>query len=132
MVAFLMLMTASTAIAQIAHGYSNVFTVDTVASVDGEESPPLVTALISIYPNPFNPLSTIEFELAESGSVELAVFDLRGRLVRVLDRESRSRGQYRTTWNGRDEDGRAMPAGTYFCRLVTSGGAQTMKLTLVQ
>ncbi len=129
--AFLVL-SFSTAHAQIAHGYSNVFAIDTVTAVDQGDIPPQATAVTSIYPNPFNPQTTIEFALAEAGAVELAVFDLRGRLIRVLDRESRPAGHYRAMWNGRDDAGRAMPTGTYFCRLVTPQGTQTEKLTLAK
>ena len=130
--ASLLLLTAPTAQAGIVHGYSNIFALDTVTAVDDGGSPPQATALTSIYPNPFNPQTTIEFALAEAGAVELAVFDLRGRLVRVLDRESRLAGHYRATWSGRDDAGRVMPTGTYFCRLVTSRGTQTEKLTLAK
>jgi len=130
--ASLLLLTAPTAQAGIAHGYSNIFALDTVTEVDHGNSPPQATGLTSIYPNPFNPQTTIEFALAGAGAVELAVFDLRGRLVKALDRESRPAGHYRATWNGRDDAGRAMPTGTYFCRLVTSQGIQTEKLTLAK
>ncbi|MFC1572610.1 FlgD immunoglobulin-like domain containing protein [Candidatus Eisenbacteria bacterium] len=128
----LLLLAGATAQAQIAHGYSNVFAIDTVMEVDRGDSPSWVTALTSISPNPFNAQTTIEFALAESGAVELTVFDLRGRLVRILDRESRPSGQYRAMWNGCDDEGRAMPAGVYFCRLVSSHEVQTRILNLVK
>lgn len=123
---------AATAQAQIAHGYSNVFAIDTVMEVDREEGPPPVTALTSISPNPCNPQTTIEFALAESGAVELAVFDLRGRLVRILDRGPRLWGQYRATWNGCDDEGRTMPTGVYFCRLASPRDVQTRMLMLIK
>ena len=104
-VATLVLLTTTAVQAQIAHGYSNVFALDMVTAVDDGGSPPLATALTSIYPNPFNPQTTIEFALAEAGIVELAVFDLRGRLIRKLDHEYRLAGHYQVTWSGQDGAG---------------------------
>ena len=131
-VATLVLLTASGVQAQIAHGYSNVFTLDTVTAVDDGEGLPFATALTSIYPNPFNPRTTIEFVLAEAGVVELAVFDLRGRLIRELDHDYRSPGHYRVTWSGQDREGHGVPTGTYFCRLIAAGKSQTVKVTLAK
>jgi hypothetical protein len=84
------------------------------------------------YPNPFNPRTTIVFDLAETGAIELAIYDLGGRMVRVIDSGSRSAGRYQATWDGQDNDGRAVPTGTYFCRLNTAQGSQTRKLTLAR
>ncbi len=131
-VATLVLLTTTAVQAQIAHGYSNVFALDTVTAVDDGRSPPLATALTSIYPNPFNPQTTIEFALAEAGIVELAVFDLRGRLIRKLDHEYRLAGRYQVTWSGQDGAGHSVPTGTYFCRLIADGESQTVKVTLAK
>ena len=130
--ATLVLLAAAAAHAQIDHGYSNVFVLDTVTAVDDGGSPPLATILTSIYPNPFNPQTTIEFVLAEAGVVELAVFDLRGRLIRELDHEYRSAGHYRVTWSGQDRSGHSVPTGAYFCRLIAAGKSQTAKVTLAK
>jgi FlgD Ig-like domain len=129
----MVLLACATAQARVSHGYSEIFSINTVSAVDDNASaPPLATTLSTIYPNPFNPKTTIEFTLAEAGAIELAVFDLRGRLVKVLDQESRAIGRYRATWDGRDQDGRAMPANTYICRLVTSHGTKSQKLILTK
>ena len=128
----LVLMLAITAQAQIAHGFSNVFTLDTVTAVDDGENPPLLTTLMAVYPNPFNPQTSVEFTLAEAGVVELAVFDLQGRLIRMLDQEYRSAGRYRVTWSGQDGDGHGVPSGVYLCRLLAAGESHTAKLMLVK
>ena len=94
--------------------------------------PPPATTLAAIYPNPFNPRTTIAFALAEAGAIELAIFDLRGRLVRVMESGSWPTGRHQTTWDGQDDEGRAVPTGTYVCRLATSQGSQTKKLTLAR
>ncbi len=128
----LVLLTATAIQAQIAHGYSNVFALDTVTAVDDGGSPPMATVLMSIYPNPFNPQTTIEFALADAGVVELSIFDLRGHLIRKLDHEYRAAGHYRVTWSGQDRSGRSVPTGAYFCRLIAAGKSQTVKVTLAK
>lgn len=129
----LVLLTEATAQARVSHGYSQIFSLDTVTAVDDDASgPPQATILSAIYPNPFNPRAAIEFELAEAGPIELAIYDLGGRLVRVMDSGSRSAGRYQATWDGQDNEGRAVPSGAYFCRLSTAQGSQTGKLTLAR
>jgi hypothetical protein len=128
-----LLLISATAQARISHGYSGILTIDTVTAVNDEVSAlPQATTLAAIYPNPFNPRTTIEFELAETGAIELAIYDVGGRLVRVMDSGTRSAGRYQATWDGLDNAGRAVPTGTYFCRLNTPQGSQTRKLTLAR
>ena len=131
-IATLVLVMASTVQAQIAHGYSNVFALDTVTAVDDGSDLPPAAALQSIYPNPFNPQTTIEFALVEGGVVDLSIFDLRGRLIRKLDHAYRAAGHYRVTWSGQDRSGHGVPSGAYFCRLTAAGESQTAKLTLAK
>ena len=128
------LLIASTAAqARISHGYSGILTIDTVTAVNDDAGAlPKATTIAAIYPNPVNPRTTIEFELAEAGAIELAIYDVGGRLVRVMDSGSRSAGRYQATWDGQDNDGRAVPTGTYFCRLNTAQGSQTKKMTLAR
>ncbi|MBK8164330.1 MAG: T9SS type A sorting domain-containing protein [bacterium] len=128
-----LLLACATAQARISHGYSGLLTIDTVTAVnDDASSLPQATALATIYPNPFNPRTVIAFELAETGPFELAIYDLGGRLVRVLEAGTQAAGRHEATWDGQDHAGRAVPTGTYFCRLSTAQGSQTMKLTLAR
>jgi hypothetical protein len=70
-----LLLASATAQARVSHGYSGIFSIDTVTAVgDGASAPPPATTLATIYPNPFNPRTTIAFELAEAATIELAVF----------------------------------------------------------
>lgn len=129
----ILLLAGATAQARVSYGYSGLFSLDTVTAVDdGPAGPPQATAITAVYPNPFNPRSKIAFELAESGSIELAIYDLRGQLVRVLDAGMWPAGRYGATWDGQDDGGRAVPTGMYFCRMRTSTGSQTVKLTLAR
>ncbi len=131
--ATVLLLISSPALARVSHGYSGIFAIDTVTAVDDDAAgPPPATTLASIYPNPFNPRTTIAFELAETGVIELAIFDLRGRLVRIMESGSWPTGRHQTTWDGQDDEGRAVPTGTYVCRLSTSQGSHTKKLLLAR
>jgi flagellar hook assembly protein FlgD len=129
----LVLMTGAAAEARVSHGYSGIFSLDTVTAVgDDASGPPQATILAAIYPNPFNPRTTIGYELAEASKVKLAIYDLRGMQVRVLDAGNRPSGRHQTIWDGQDDKGHGAPTGTYFCRLSTPHGSQTRKLTLAR
>jgi len=128
-----LLLVSATAQARVSHGYSGILTIDTVTAVNDDASAlPPATILAAIYPNPFNPRTVIAFALAETGSIELAIYDLGGRLVRVLESGNQAAGRHESTWDGQDNAGRAVPTGTYFCRLSTAQGSQTRKLTLAR
>lgn len=123
----------ATAQARVSHGVSPLLIIDTVTRVPNDAgAPPSVTILAAIYPNPFNPRTVIEFDLAASGPIELAIFDVRGRMVQVIDAGPRSAGRYGAIWDGQDAAGHAVPTGTYFCRLSAGLDIQTRKLTLVR
>ncbi len=119
--------------ARVAFADSDIFAIDTVTSVeDHDEGAPALTRLVSSYPNPFNPQTRISFDLAVEGPVEIAVFDVNGRLVRVVESGIRAAGSHQVVWDGTGSDSRDVPSGIYFCRLVTGRSAQTMNLLLVR
>jgi subtilisin family serine protease len=85
------------------------------------------------YPNPFNPLTTIRYELGRSSEVTLEVFSISGRKVRTLvDSERLAPGLHRATWDGRDRSGRPVASGAYFYRLGVDGEVETRKMILVR
>jgi len=83
-------------------------------------------------PNPFNPKTTIHFELAESRPVLLIIYSVDGRKVRVLIDGRIERGAHQVEWNGRDDKGRAMPSGTYFYRLQAGHYLEMRKMQLIR
>ncbi len=83
-------------------------------------------------PNPFNPSTTISYELKEAGPVELQVFNVAGRMVRNLVREEQAAGPHQMNWNGRSQDDQSCAAGVYFYRLRTDGGDETKRMLLVK
>jgi hypothetical protein len=98
----------------------------------GDEVVPLRTGLVSLYPNPFNPMTNVVFELEQSGPVEVGIYDLRGQLVHTLASGVMAGGRYEMTWRGRDNAGRALGSGIYFCRMQADGFTQAEKIVLVR
>ena len=90
------------------------------------------TRLVGNYPNPFNPTTTIAYELATASPVDLTIFNAAGQLVRVLVESPRSAGPHSVTWDGRDARGRPAASGVYFCRLRVGSFEQTRKMVLLK
>lgn len=104
--------------------------VETQSAVPEAGVTPLATRLIGNSPNPFNPLTTISFDLAQAGPVRLTVYDVQGRLVSRLVDESMEMGRYRVSWDGRDASGRYVGSGIYFYCLETRELTQTRSMVL--
>jgi hypothetical protein len=83
-------------------------------------------ALMPSYPNPFRSSTTIDYALPEPTRVELVIHDTHGRVVRTLLRGHEDAGFRRTSWDGRDGNGRRVASGVYFLRL-TAGDRSMMK-----
>jgi subtilisin family serine protease len=84
------------------------------------------------FPNPFNPTTSIEFELAEDDEVYLAVYDLAGRRVRTLTHRRYDAGRHQVMWDGRDGSGNTVASGTYVYRMDSGGQTLTRKMTLLK
>ena len=90
------------------------------------------TGFVSISPNPFNPRTTIEFNLARAQSAQLDVFDVRGRRLVTLTEGSLGAGSHSIVWNGTDADGREVPSGVYYLKLTTDEGAFSERAVLLK
>ncbi len=90
-------------------------------------------ALHGNYPNPFNPVTSIVFELENEAPVQLAVFDVAGRLVRsLIDGQVMGSGRHEKVWDGRDESGRQVAGGVYFYRIRSTEFSATRPMSLVK
>jgi hypothetical protein len=99
---------------------------------DAVTAAPLVTSLHGNYPNPFNPSTTIRYEIGRACPVSLKVFDLKGALVRVLYEGDREAGRYTAMWDGFNESGNQVSSGIYLYRLKARGFENTRKLILLR
>ena len=86
----------------------------------------------SNYPNPCNPATTFLYELPERAQARLAVYDLTGRLVRVVEDRLVGPGWRVVEWDGRNEGGVPVASGVYFSRLEAGRLAQTRKVVVVK
>ena len=87
------------------------------------EGTPLGYALHGNVPNPFNPETSISFELPAESQVQLEIFDVVGQQVRTLVADALSAGPHQVRWNGRDDAGATVSSGIYFYRLQARGAA---------
>lgn len=83
-------------------------------------------------PNPFNPLTTIRFELPLAGPARLAVYDVAGRLIRTLVDCEQPAGSSAVIWDGCDALGRSAPSGSYLARLESGGMIVAVRMSLVR
>jgi hypothetical protein len=98
----------------------------------GEPGIPSKVELFQNFPNPFNPVTEIQFQVNQSRKVNLTVFDMLGRKVKTLVDENVAAGKYKVEWNGTNEFGQPAASGIYFYRLQTDGFSQSRKMLLMK
>ncbi len=89
-------------------------------------------ALHSAFPNPFNPSTTVRFDLPVETDVRVSVYDLVGREIAVLVQKKFQSGKHSLEWNGATDSGSSAPSGIYYIRLNAGQFSQTQKLTLLK
>nr|ADI17520.1 hypothetical protein [uncultured bacterium HF0130_06E03] len=94
---------------------------------------PTVTALRQNFPNPFNPETTIDFDLSSSETVHLTIYDVTGQVVRTLvDGQPLNAGTYKRVWDGRNSNGMKVASGVYFFQMRAGDFVDKRKMTLLQ
>lgn len=88
--------------------------------------------LESARPNPFNPAAVVAYALPERAAVELAVFDISGRLVATLVDGDVGPGRHEVLWNGANDRGEHVASGVYFCRISALGEEHSRKMVLMK
>ncbi|MEA3496264.1 MAG: T9SS type A sorting domain-containing protein [Bacteroidota bacterium] len=79
------------------------------------------------YPNPFNPVTTIEYSISEAGPVKLQIYNMRGQLVETLVNENKNAGYYSINW-----DASNVSSGIYIYRLIAGNNNQTRKMSVIK
>jgi thiol-disulfide isomerase/thioredoxin len=87
---------------------------------------------VSNYPNPFNPTTTIQLNIAQDAPVQLHVYNLRGQKVATLANETLQAGTHNFTWNGMDDDNQSVSSGMYFYKAQVGSSSQTHKMLLLK
>lgn len=113
-------------------GTFNYFMNKTIVEAHKEKLLPLSYGLQSVYPNPFNPTTTIRFSVNQTANIKVAIIDLRGREIKMLLQASLTAGEYDLDWDGKNHGDNLVPSGVYF--LVFSDGlhTQTRKVTYLR
>ena len=107
-------------------------TIGDELEVEFQSGLPTAFALRSNYPNPFNPVTNIKFDLPRSSHVQLNIYDVAGRLVRTLVDEVRPAASHEVMWDGTDRGGRRVSSGTYYYVLQADDFKATNKMMLVK
>jgi hypothetical protein len=84
------------------------------------------------YPNPFNPSTTVRFDLAQAGMTHVHIYDLLGNSVRTLVNSDLRPGSYSVRWDGRDDNAAPVTSGVYFCRMEGPDVLQVRRMMLMQ
>ena len=84
------------------------------------------------YPNPFNPVTNIRFNIANSQSITLTVYNLKGEKVKTLFEGFKEKGEHSIVWNGKDELGNICTSGIYFYRLKTNNASISKKMLMLK
>jgi hypothetical protein len=101
-------------------------------SVTSAPDSPAGRTVLSARPNPFNPRTTLAFEIASRQRVKLSIYDVAGRHVVDLEDRALDAGRHQRTWTGTDARGHELASGVYFVRLQTQDELLTQKVTLVR
>lgn len=97
--------------------------------VDG---PQLLGLTVSVHPNPFRDVTTIEFKLHKRCNATITIHDITGAEIQSLSTGQKSSGVHRVAWHGSDYSGKAVPSGVYFLRFKTDDFTSTKKVVLLR
>ena len=84
------------------------------------------------YPNPFNPSTTIMYDIPKAGNTRVLIYDLLGREVVTLVNKDLDSGFYNALWDGRNQNGQSVGAGMYFYHLQSGPYSKSLKMLLVK
>ena len=103
-----------------------------VTSISFKNSLPSITSLSGNYPNPFNPTTTIPYEIKEEGYVSMIVYDLNGSEIKTLVSEVVNAGSYQAVWNGVNNSGQNVASGRYIVKMTAPSFSDTQTMTLLK
>lgn len=114
------------AIANIKH-----INFENITSVNESKPQPNLNAMGN-YPNPFTEQTAIEFEIDRTGSVEIAIFDNSGQIVRKLTCDNCTAGKNTLNWDAEDESGNQLPSGVYYYEVRCGSETSSKKMIMVK
>lgn len=112
------------------HGPVSIF-----VDLDGQAglpSIPMQTGLKSIYPNPFNPSTTISYQVQDAGQVELHIYNTRGQIVQSFSRHHATPGYFNLQFEGTDLSGNSLSSGVYHVLMTAGAHSSSQKIVLMK
>ncbi len=109
--------------------------IDFSSVIDAVDEAPSVSRSITLgqnFPNPFNPETTINFNVPNEMNAELSIYNVRGQKIKTVFNGRTIQGQNTVVWNGTDESGKNVSSGVYFYRLDANGQTVTQKMVLIK
>ena len=115
---------------KIANGINPIFYQNEQLNTDN--NPISYKFQIMNYPNPFNPITTLRYDLPEATNVTITVYDMMGRKVKNLINTNQNSGYKSVIWNGTNDNGEMVSGGMYFYSIKTNTFSQTKKMVLLK
>jgi len=105
---------------------------DIATGIGDTPATPREYALYQNHPNPFNPTTTIAYDLPSAAYVTLDIFDVKGRRIRTLQAGDQSAGRRAVVWDGRNDTGEPVATGVYFYRLSAGSFTTVRKMVVIK
>jgi len=99
---------------------------------NGNTDSPVVTALGGNIPNPFNPITVINYSIKDAGQVSVVVYNAKGQYVKTLVDAAMDAGEHSVSWEGTNENGNSVKSGVYFYRMKSGRYTSTKKMILLK
>jgi len=97
-----------------------------------DDTPAAASLATRVYPNPFNPQTTLALSLPRAGHVSVKIFDVRGQLVRTLHDGQLAAGEHELVWDGRGGDGAPEASGVYFAETRALGQTRVTRMAMIK
>ena len=110
--------------------YGPASVIFSITGDTGTPAIPTVTQLEDAYPNPFNPNTTLRYQLKDAGNVKIDIYNQRGQLVRSFVKSHDAAGYYNILWDGCDDSGNTLASGVYLYRMTSGKYSGVKKLVL--
>ena len=111
---------------------NGIFGASFLSNNQNEISLPVEFYVSSNYPNPFNPSTKIDIDIAIESILNISIYDLSGRLINILNNNTQIPGHYTYEWRGVDSNGNSVPSGIYFIQVSSAKDISTRKVVLLK
>ena len=111
---------------------TKIYEPDSISNVSENDFIQNTRKLYQNFPNPFNPATTVKFNLGEIEEVSIRVYNILGKEVKLLLDKNLPPREYTIQWEGKDDEGNILPGGVYFIRMTAGNYRQTIKTVLLK